>query len=266
MNITFEQNSKEKLEMEEVRDIIMKYLSQLEYRYKNILILPPDSSRKHSQAGMITNIIYNEIKDETNKVNIMPAIGTHNKMSEEELEDMFGADIPQNRFLVHDWRKDTKKIGEVPQEIVREISQNHFEESIIVKINEKIAENQFDKIISIGQVLPHEVVGMSNYTKNIVVGCGGKEIIDKSHYLGAVYGIENIIGRDHSPVRKLYDYIENNFLKEIPIDYILTVNKSGINEDGLSDLAGIFIGENRGAFNKAVKLSKEINIRLLHNF
>ena len=115
-------------------------------------------------------------------------------------------------------------------------------------------------IISIGQVLPHEVVGMANYTKNILVGCGGKEIIDKSHFLGAVYGLESLMGKDYSPVRKVFDYAEANFLQDMPLQYILTVTTTDEDE---TRIRGLWAGRRRALFEEAVRLSQQLNFTLL---
>jgi len=251
----------DKISLCELEGTISKYIEEKILGDNRILIIPPDGSRYHSGAGLITEMIYKKLKKRQDiEIKIMPALGTHKPMSIEALNNMFG-DIPPQNFIRHRWREDTVKIGEIPSDYLAEISGGRFADSIEVKINKKIVNGDYDRIISIGQVLPHEVVGMANYTKNIVVGCGGEEIINKSHYLGAVYGLEKLIGRDHSPVRKLYDYIQNNMLTNIPLDYILTVNRSQINqENGLSEILGIFIGENRETFSRAVELSQQYNI------
>ena len=74
-------------------------------------------------------------------------------------------------------------------------------------------DEKYDLIISIGQVVPHEVVGMANHAKNLFVGCGGSQMINASHMVGAVYGMERMMGRDNTPVRKIFDYGLENFLK-----------------------------------------------------
>ena len=76
------------------------------------------------------------------------------------------------------------KLGEVPAEFVREVSDGRLDFSIEVEIDPGILDSKYDVVISIGQVVPHEVVGMANYTKNVLVGCGGKGMIDKTHFLG----------------------------------------------------------------------------------
>ena len=169
----------------------------------------------------------------------MPALGTHVPMSETEIRDMFGPDIPLDIFLVHNWRSDCIHLGTIPGEFVAEVSEGILDYSIDVTVNKRIVSGEYDLIISIGQVLPHEVVGMANYSKNIFVGCGGPDMINKSHFLGAAYDMERLLGRDHSPVRRVYDYAEEKFLQNVPLVYILTANSTAVNaETGLTDLFG----------------------------
>jgi nickel-dependent lactate racemase len=137
--------------------------------------------------------------------------------------EFFGPDVPYSAVITHNWRTDIVKIGTVPSEFVKEVSEGLIDYSIDAEVNKRLADKTYDLIISIGQVVPHEVVGMANYTKNVLVGCGGKTMINRSHFLGAVYGMERMMGRDHSPVRKVFDYAEERFLKDIPLMYVLTV-------------------------------------------
>jgi len=240
----------------QIKNALIQSLSNLNKKLKKVLLLPPDITRFHSQGGKITAMYYDLLKD-TCQVDIMPAIGTHMPMTHEEIEIMFGKDIPKERFIVHDWKNDIVKIGQVPGTYIREVSEGFLDFSIDVEVNRRLVNSEYDLIISIGQVVPHEVVGMANYNKNIFVGCGGKSMIDSSHFLGAVYGLERLMGKDHSPVRKVYDYAENNFLKGIPLVYVFTVISQN---QGKNQLSGLFIGRDRKIFEEAVKLSQEKNI------
>jgi len=226
---------------------------------KKVLLLPPDFTRSHSGAGKITALYYEMLKDSC-KVEIMPALGTHDPMSEEECSEMFGANIPFDCFIAHRWRDDIVKIGEVPADYVDEISDGLMDNKIDVEVNKRIVDKSYDLVISIGQVVPHEVIGMANYSKNIFVGCGGSNIINQSHMLGAVYGMERIMGRDFSPVRKLLDYAEEHFLKEVPLMYVLTVTTQ---VEGKTCINGLFIGRERKVFEAAVELSQQKNLIFL---
>jgi len=251
----------ENISDQQIRSSLKESLSELKKDLKKVLLLPPDITRFYSQAGKITAMYYDILKDSC-QVDIMPTVGTHMAMTEEEIDKMYGKEIPKDRFIVHDWRNDIVKIGEVPGSFVKEVSGGILDFSIDVEVNYRLVNSEYDLIISVGQVVPHEVVGMANYSKNIFVGCGGKSMIDSSHFLGAVYGMEKMMGKDHSPVRKVYDYAEENFLKDVPLIYVFTVISQ---EKGENRMSGLFIGRERKVFEEAVKLSQKKNITFLDN-
>jgi len=251
-------NREKEINERELREIVGAVIE--EYRpLKKILILPPDITRKYSMAGNITLTFYELLRNSC-EVDIMPALGSHMPMTKDERLSMFGSLIPDERFIVHNWREDVVNIGEVPQKFVRNASEGIFDEAIEVDINKRLLDKSYDLIISIGQVVPHEVSGMANYTKNILVGCGGKRTIDKTHLLGAFYGMERILGRIDNPVRKVFDYVEENLLSDIPLLYILTVTTQVGNS---ANLWGVFIGRGKKVFEEAVKLSLEKNVTFI---
>lgn len=226
---------------------------------KKVLLLPPDMTRLHSYAGKITAMYYQMLKD-TCQVDIMPALGTHDPMSEAECLEFFGPDVPYSVFVPHRWKDDIVKIGTVPAEYVREVSEGLIDYPIDVEVNKRLLDPSYDLIISVGQVVPHEVVGMANYSKNIFVGCGGKTIINRSHFLGAVYGMERVMGKDFSPVRKVFDYAETQFIKNMPLMYILTVTTV---DAGEVNLEGLYIGRERFLFENALEQSQKRNLIFL---
>ena len=223
---------------------------------KKVLIIPPDFTRMYSYAGKITAIYYELLKDRCH-VDIMPALGTHFPMTEEEWVAFFGEGIPFDRMLVHNWRTDVVKLGEVPASFVSEVSEGLVNNSIDVEVNRCLMDPSYDLVLSIGQVVPHEVVGMANYSKNIFVGIGGSSMINSSHMLGAFYGMERIMGKDFSPVRRVFDYAEENFLSKVPLLYVLTTTT---NQGDDVTLHGLYIGRERANFEAAVKKSQEINL------
>lgn len=228
-----------------------------------ILILPPDHTRAQSGAGVITGILF-EMLHERCEIDIMPALGTHVAMSKEECMDFFGKDIPYSHFIAHNWKEDVVKIGEIPAAFVKEVSEGIINEKIDVEVNKRLLDKTYDLVLSIGQVVPHEVVGMANYSKNIFVGCGGNNMINSSHMLGAFYGIERIMGKDFSPVRKVLDYGEEHFIKELPIRYIMTVTTQSdeIKDSilGTTVIEELWIGRGRKIFEEAVSMSQEKNL------
>lgn len=228
-------------------------------KLSKVLLLPPDMTRLHSYAGKITALYYELLKDSC-QVDVMPALGTHDAMTQEECREFFGVEVPYDRVLPHRWKTDTVKIGEIPSDFISKVSDGLIDYSIDVELNKRLLGASYDLVISIGQVVPHEVVGMANYSKNIFVGCGGRTMINRTHFLGAVFGMEKVMGRDHSPVRKVFDFSEENFAKSIPLLYVLTVTTADRDQ---VNLEGLFIGRDRKLFEDAVALSQQKNLTFL---
>jgi nickel-dependent lactate racemase len=243
-----------------IKDALLESLNGQKDQLKRVLIIPPDISRLHSGAGLITAFYYNMLHDHC-QVDIMPAVGTHDPMTQEECLRFFGPDIPYDALIYHRWRSDVVKLGEVPADFVRSVSEGLMNEPIDVEVNRRLLDPSYDLILSVGQIVPHEVVGMANYSKNIFVGCGGSRMINGSHLLGAMYGLDRIMGRDFSPVRKVYDYAEEKFIQDLPIRYILTVTTA--DPAGKVSIHGLFAGRDRSLFEAAVALSQEKNLIFL---
>ncbi|NLA53580.1 MAG: DUF2088 domain-containing protein, partial [Clostridiales bacterium] len=241
-----------------IRAALERSLAPLTGQLHKVLLVPPDFTRYHSNAGLITGILYDLLSTEC-EVDILPALGTHIAVNEFEWNKMFGA-IPYDKMLVHNWRTDVVKVGEVPGSFVEQVSEGLMNDSIPVEINKHLLNPDYDLILSIGQVVPHEVVGMANQSKNIFVGCGGSKMINASHMLGAFYGMERIMGKDRTPVRAVLDYAAEHFIKELPISYILTVTDA---PHGDIRTHGLFIGRDRELFEQAVELAQETNMTLL---
>ncbi len=232
-------------------------LASLEGRsLKKVLILPPDFTRFHSNAGYITNVYYHALTNAGVEVDILPALGTHVPVTKAQWDAMFG-DVPFERMLVHNWRIDVVKLGEVPADYISEITEGLWTEAVAVEVNRLVMDESYDLIISPGQVVPHEVIGMANHAKNFFVGVGGSEMINRSHMVGAVYGMERMMGKDHTPVRKMFDYGMEHFLQARPILFVLTVTTA---PGGVIRTHGLFIGEGRDCLTNAVKLAQEKNI------
>jgi nickel-dependent lactate racemase len=225
---------------------------------KRVLAVPPDQSRFHSRAGDLTQHAWKYYGDQLKAV--LPALGTHAPMRPEQIARMFG-EMPTSLFQVHNWRTDVETLGEVPAEFIHEQSEGRLNYAYPAQVNRLIAHGAFDLILSIGQVVPHEVIGMANYNKNILVGTGGREGINRSHYLGAVYGMERIMGRAENPVRRVLNYASDHFLRDLPIVYALTV--IGRTEDDGLAVRGLFIGDDAECFHRASELSLKVNFETL---
>ena len=243
---------------EAIRTALERSLAPLAGQLHKVLLIPPDFTRYHSNAGLITRMLYHMLKADC-EVDILPALGTHVPVSLTEWKTMF-AGIPYEKMIEHNWRTDVVKIGDIPGSFVEQVSEGLVSDSISVEINKHLLNPDYDLILSIGQVVPHEIVGMANQSKNIFVGCGGSKMINASHMLGAFYGIERIMGKDRTPVRAVLDYAAEHFIKDLPLSYILTVTDA---PEGNIRTHGLFIGRDREFFERAVQLAQKVNITLL---
>ncbi|RLN95387.1 hypothetical protein BBJ28_00014046 [Nothophytophthora sp. Chile5] len=261
MTLFFAEGSKTAvLTDERLREIVLETLQKLEAergaKFQRAVIVPPDFTRFHSKSGVLSQYAYEYLQD--NVKDVLPALGTHDAMTDDEISkalNMFG-DIPKELFRVHDWRNDVETIGQVPAELIREASDGKVNEPWPAQINKL-----HDLVLSIGQVVPHEVMGMANFNKNIFVGTGGSEGINFSHFIGAVYGMERMMGRADNPLRRILNYASTHFLQKLPLVYIQTVIGRGDNGDLVT--RGIFIGDDEECFMKAAELSLEVNFELL---
>jgi len=241
----------------QLNDLLAESLARLGERNR-VVAVPPDQSRVHSRAGELTRFAWEHYGDRLKA--ILPALGTHTAMQPGQIAHMFG-NVPQNLFRVHNWRTDVETLGEVPAEFIREQSEGKLNYAWPAQVNRLLSQGGFDLILSIGQVVPHEVIGMANYNKNILVGTGGREGINRSHYLGAVYGMERIMGRATNPVRNVLNYASDHFLRHLPIVYVLTV--VGRREGGGLAVRGLFIGDDIECFQLAAELSLKVNFEKL---
>jgi len=240
-----------------LKELLSEALGKIGPRHK-VLAVPPDQSREHSRAGDLTRYTWEHYGD--NLKAVLPAIGTHTPMRPDQIAHMFGA-VPQELFRVHNWRTEIETLGEIPADYIREQSEGKLDYAWPAQVNRLISQGGFDLILSIGQVVPHEVIGMANYTKNILIGTGGREGINRSHYLGAVYGMERIMGRADTPVRKVLNCASERFLRHLPIVYVHTV--VGRKPEGGLAVRGLFMGDDPECFLRAAELSLKVNFEMI---
>jgi nickel-dependent lactate racemase len=241
---------------QDLKDGLFAALEKLGKKRK-VLAVPPDVTRFYSRAGELTRYAWQYYG--AAMTDILPALGTHATMTSQEIYRMFD-DVPQNLFRVHDWRGGLVTLGQVPAEFVRQVSEGKLDYTWPAQVDKLLVEGKFDLILSFGQVVPHEVIGMANYNKNIFVGTGGSEGINKSRFLGAIYGMERIMGRVDTPVRKVLNYASEHFAKDMPIVYVQTVVNSTANGPVTR---GLFIGDDEECFRLAAELSLKVNFQML---
>ncbi len=250
-------SARSRINLEEARAALFAALDRLGPR-KRVLLVPPDATRLHSQAGPLTEAAWEYYGDAL--AGVLPALGTHAPMTDAEIRGMFGK-VPPGLFHVHDWRSGLATLGEVPAGFVAEVSEGRVDYPVPIQVDRLLVKGRFDLILSIGQVVPHEVAGMAGHMKNIFVGAGGAEAIHRTHFLGAAYGMERIMGRPATPVRRVLDYAAERFARNLPIVHVLTV--IGRDAGGGEVLRGLYIGDDGECFRRAAELAREVNIELV---
>jgi len=246
-----------RLTEEQLREGLFAALDRLGPR-RRVLVVPPDFTRFHSQAGLLTRLIYEYYG--ARLTDVLPALGTHTPMTPEQIAEMY-AGVPAELFRVHNWRTGVVTVGEVPARFVREVSEGAVDFGWPAQLARLIWEGGHDLILSVGQVVPHEVIGMASYNKNLFVGTGGAEGINKSHFIGAAYGMERMMGRADTPVRRILDYASQHFIAHLPVVYVHTVVSRG--EDSRLWVRGLYISDDRSGFEKAAALSLQVNFQML---
>ncbi|HEY4333959.1 MAG TPA: gluconokinase, GntK/IdnK-type [Ilumatobacteraceae bacterium] len=233
---------------------------------RRVLLVPPDHTRLHSRAGDITVLLLEGLERTGREVGVLPALGTHAAMRTIDAQLMFGAAIPADRLLHHDWRAGLRTLGEISGAEVAVISAEAITEPIPVAVDARLLDG-WDLVISVGQVVPHEVIGMANFTKNIVIGLGGAPTVNHSHFLGAVAGMEAIMGRVTSPVRDVVDAAFDRYVAPVvDVLWVLTVVEDA--PDG-KHLRGLYAGRGStassggAAYRAAADLAARANVTVV---
>jgi len=254
----FERGSpKAKLSLDDLREGLYKALARLG-KPRRVLVVPPDFTRFHSQAGILTKLIYDFYDERLTAV--LPALGTHSPMTPQQIAEMY-AGVPPELFRVHNWRTGVATVGEVPADFVKATTEGTVDFPWQAQLSNLIWTGKYDLIFSVGQVVPHEVAGMASYNKNIFIGTGGTHSINKSHFIGAAYGMERMMGRADTPVRRILNYASEHFIKHLPIVYVHTV--VGSDAKGRLHVRGLYVSDDGSGFDKAAALSLKVNFDLL---
>jgi nickel-dependent lactate racemase len=234
---------------------------------RSVLLVPPDQTRLHSRAGEIVAQLAVLLDSAVERVDVMPALGTHQPLGPAECALMFGDAIDAARLLHHRWRDDVTPIGELDADEVDEIAGRPLGLSLPFVVNRRLVDGSYDLVVAVGQIVPHEVAGFGGYTKHVTIGLGGSDTIQRSHFISAVYGIEQTLGAADAPVRQLLDLGFDRFLEpRCRVLFVLTVVEA--QADG-PVLRGLFSGEGGtragggDAFRAAVALSAQVNITTL---
>ena len=227
-------------------------------RPKRVLLLPPDITRAHSGAGLLTEMLYNLFKDEA-EVHVIPTLGQHVPHTRDENLRMFGS-IPEERIHAHDWRGGCVKIGEVPADFVKEVTAGAADWALPIVLNRMLIEEPWDLVINVGHVVPHEVLGFANHNKNYFIALAGKDLICTSHMAAACCGIENNLGTLITPLRACFNKAEDDYLGGLPDLYVQIVMAR--NEQDELVHTGIYVGDDLETYLEAARQSRQQNITI----
>ncbi|MFU8781034.1 MAG: lactate racemase domain-containing protein [Kiritimatiellia bacterium] len=253
---------KDDISRNEIEQMCQRLLDEARERrkcdLKRVLLLPPDITRAHSGAGWITETLYNMLGPDCD-VHVIPTLGQHVPHTEADNKWMFGS-IPEERIHAHDWRNGCTRMGVIPAAMVKESTNGAADWEIPVDLNTMTVTEQWDLIINIGHVVPHEVLGFANHNKNYFIGLGGKDTICASHLAAGCYGIENNLGNLITPLRACYNWAEKEFLGDLPHVYLqVTMQRDADNKLVHS---GVYVGDDLETYLMAAKRSRSQNITI----
>lgn len=228
------------------------------YRNKRVLLIVPDGTRT-APVGLIFKALHEQIGRATKSLDVLIALGTHQPMSEagicQRLE-ISEADRRERystvKFFNHDWDNPAqlKQIGTLTAEETSALTDGLFSMDVPVEINKMLFD--YDQVIIVGPVFPHEVVGFSGGNKYLFPGVGGPQILNFFHWLGAVVTNPMIIGNKNTPVRKVVDRA-GAMVKLDKLCFCMVVSPD-------KKLSGLFAGTPEDAWDKASDLSRKIHI------
>ncbi len=242
---------------ERVAEIVASTCPAKDYRDKKVLCIVPDGTRT-APIGLVFQTLFAQIGAVAKNLDVLIALGTHQPMSEaaicERLEMSEGdrrEKYKKVRFFNHAWDSPEalRNIGTITADEISKLSGGLFAMDVPVEINKLVYD--YDQLIIIGPVFPHEVVGFSGGNKYLFPGISGPEILNFFHWLGAVVTNPMIIGNKWTPVRAVVDKA-GSMVKVPKLCFALVV-------DG-KELAGIFSGSPESAWDQASELSRQRHI------
>ncbi|MBL9172602.1 MAG: DUF2088 domain-containing protein [Verrucomicrobiales bacterium] len=241
----------------QVAELIATACPQADYRGKKVLLIIPDGTRT-APIGLMFQALHAHLGSVTSAFDILIALGTHPPMPEEAICQRLEISAEQRasrygrvRFFNHEWDNPAalQSLGTIPSDEIRALSGGLFAMDVPVSINRRVFD--YDEIIIVGPVFPHEVVGMSGGNKYLFPGVGGAEILNFFHWLGAVVTNVGIIGNPHTPVRAVVD--RAGAMVSVPKKCFALVAKGG-------GAAGVFAGTPEAAWARAAELSARHHI------
>lgn len=241
----------------EVRGLMEESLGEADLAGKRVLIIIPDGTRS-GPIDLFFRLFHELLWGDVAALDYLIALGTHQPMSEEAIHQRIGVSSEEMaetyagvQVFNHRWEDpDTfRTVGVIPANDIEELSRGRFSQAVPVNLNKMIFD--YDQVIICGPVFPHEVVGFSGGNKYFFPGISGQEVIDFTHWLGALITSYEIIGTKHTPVRAVIDRAAA-FI-DMPKLCLSPVVKG-------EDLAGLYIGSPQEAWSEAADLSAQVHV------
>ena len=249
---------------EQILELARQYAAEAKKRIcanpKRVLLLPPDITRAHSGSGWIVEELYKIFTADGADVHLIPTLGQHVPHTPEQNKWMFGS-VPEEKIHVHDWRSGSTVIGEVPSSFVQEVSGGKVDWAIPVSLDNFLLNGNWDLVLNVGHVVPHEVLGFANHNKNYFIGLGGKDMICASHLMAACCGIENNLGTLTTPLRKCFNKAEEDYLGFLPDAYFEVV--MAYDAEGKLVHTGVYAGDDVETYLEAARASQKQNITVV---
>ena len=242
----------------QVTDLVAQACPAAEYRGKKVLLIVPDATRT-APVGLMFQTLFQQIGAATANFDILIALGTHQPMSEAAICERLEISAAERattyssvRFFNHEWDNPAAltNIGTLTKADTRELSDGLFELDVPVEINKRIFD--YDQVVIIGPVFPHEVVGFSGGNKYLFPGVAGPEILNFFHWLGGCVTNPMTIGNKWTPVRRVVDRVGAMVkVSKLCMAMVVRPDKS---------LAGLFIGTPEAAWDAAADVSRTEHI------
>jgi nickel-dependent lactate racemase len=241
----------------DVREIVIRACPARDYLNRKVLLIVPDATRT-APVDLCFKALHEQLAGRTAAFDVMVALGTHQPMTEKAICDRLGISLAQRRgryrsvqLINHDWQNPDALIslGIIPAREISELSRGLFAMDVEVRVNRRLFD--YDQLIIIGPVFPHEVVGFSGGNKYLFPGVSGPEVLNFFHWLGAVVTNPMIIGNKWTPVRKVVDRA-GSMVSVTKLCFCLVVKGT--------DLNGVFVGSPEAAWTEASELSRQLHI------
>jgi nickel-dependent lactate racemase len=241
----------------EVREICQRAFAKLAPARKRVLVLLPDATRT-APVPLFFRLLCEQLLPTVNKLDFIIALGTHHAMSDDAIDKLVGmtaterkARYPRVAIFNHTWDDPNtlERIGTIGADEIASFSSNLMREEVAVTISKRIFD--YDQLVIVGPVFPHEVIGFSGGNKYFFPGISGPDVLNFTHWLGAVITNPVVIGTKDTPIRKVIDHAASM----IPVPRLclsLVVTDKGLH--------GLFIGTPEEAFSAAADLSSKIHI------